>query len=230
MAGRQDYEERRQARIDILSDAAYKASSESNAAIKRSFDLTKDIPLGQPNINGALTGVMNKSRNAADRSLKLCEKANYYERLAESAENNRAISSDDPEAIEKLKNKLEELENEREKVKEFNKAAKKNGTEKAPWYRLPYLSKDIKRIKDRIAQLERVDQMPAEIIKFDGGEIDSNAYTNRVIIRFDERQDDETITRLKNYGFRWAPSEKGWQRFRNPTALQIAKRIVGIGK
>ena len=100
---------------------------------------------------------MNKSRNAADRAVKLNEKATYYADRAESAENNRAISSDDPEAIEKLKNKLVSLESERERVKEFNKAAKKNGTEKAPWYTLPYLGKDIKRIKDRIAQLERVE-------------------------------------------------------------------------
>ena len=46
MAGRSDYEERRQARIDRLSGAAYKASKESDAAIKHSYNLTKDIPLG----------------------------------------------------------------------------------------------------------------------------------------------------------------------------------------
>ena len=228
MSGRADYEERRQERIDRLNDAAYKSSKESDAAIKHSHDLVKDIPLGQPNIHGALTGVMNKSRNAADSSVKLAEKSDYYSERAAAAENNKAISSDDPQAIIKLKEKLAVLEAEREKVKSFNKVAKKNSTEPAPWYTLPYLGKDIKRIKGRIEKLERVEQMPAEVVKFDGGEIVSDAEINRIQIKFDERQDDGMAERLKRNGFKWAPSEKAWQRLRNPGALRVAKIIVGV--
>lgn len=228
MSGRKDYEERRQARIDRLNGAAYKAGKESDAAIKRSYDLTKNIPLGQPNIRGALTGVMNKSRNAADRAVELNEKSGYYAGRAEAAENNRSISSDDPDAVEKLKAKLAALETERERVKASNKAARAAGKEPAPWYTLPYLGKDIKRIQGRIAQLERVDQMPAETIQFDGGEIISDADTNRVMIRHDEKPDDETIRALKNNGFHWSHSEKAWQRLRNPNALYVAKRICGV--
>ena len=99
MSGRIDYEERRQARIDRLNAAAEKATQESEAQFRRSDNLTKDIPLGQPNINGVLTGVMNKSRNAMDKSIEADSKAAYYADRAEAAENNRAISSDDPEAI-----------------------------------------------------------------------------------------------------------------------------------
>lgn len=228
MSGREDYEERRQARIDRLNDAAYKASKGSNAAIKRSYDLTKNIPLGQPNIHGALTGVMNKSRNAADRAVELNEKSSYYAGRAEAAENNRAISSDDPEAIEKLKNKLAALESEREQVKASNKAARAAGKEPAPWYTLPYIGKDIKRIKDRIAHLERVDQMPAETIKFDGGEIISDAETNRIMVRHDEKPDSTVIQALKSSGFHWARSEHAWIRLRNQNALWAAKKICGV--
>lgn len=226
MPGREDYEERRQARIDRLNGAAYRFSQESTAAAKRSHDLVKDIPFGQPNINGALTGVTSKARNAMDRSVSLGEKSGYYADRAEAAKNNRAISSDDPAAIEKLREKIAKLEAEREKVKAFNKAAKKNGTEPAPWYTLPYLSRDIKAAKERIEKLERVDQMPAEIIEFDGGEIESDPITNRVIIRYDERQDNATAESLKANGFKWAPSVGGWQRLRNPSALRAAKRIT----
>jgi len=230
MSGRSDYEERRQNRIDRLNGAAYKANKESDAQYKRSHNLTKDIPLGQPNINGALTGVLSKSRNAMDKSVKADEKAAYYAGRAEAAENNRAISSDDPKAITKLKAKLTALEAQREKAKAFNKAARKNGTEKLPWYTLPYIGKDIKRIKERIAKLEQVDQMPEEIIKFDGGEIISDTETNRVMIRHDEKPDSTVIQALKSNGFHWSRSDRAWTRLRNPNALYAAKIICNVGE
>lgn len=228
MSGRTDYEERKQARIDRLNDAAGKAAAESVEAINRSYNLTKDIPLGQPNIHGALTGVLSKSRNAADRAVALNEKSGYYADRAESAENNHAISSDDPAAAEKIKAKIAELEEERTKVKESNKVARKNGTEPAPWYTLPYIGKEIKRLKDRLAKLEQVDQMPAEVIQFADGKIESDPETNRVIIRFEERQNDNMTSALKSHGFHWSPSVKAWTRLRNPAALFWAKKICKI--
>lgn len=230
MSGRQDYEERKQSRIDRLNGAAAKASQESTAAYKRSHDLVKDIPFGQPNIVGrpALPRLREKSRNALGKAVELDEKASHYADKAAAAESNTAISSDDPQAIEKLKSKLAALEAERERVKASNKEAKKNGTDPAPWYTLPYLGKDIKRVKERIEKLERVDQMPAEIIKFDGGEIISDVVTNRVMVRHDEKPDDKIIRALKSHGFRWARSEHAWTRLRNPNALYTAKAICGV--
>lgn len=230
MSGREDYEERKQARIDRLNGAAEKAATLSTAQYKRSNDLVKDIPFGQPNIVGrsALPRLREKSWNTLGRAVESEEKSAYYAGKAAAAESNSAISSDDPEAIEKLKSKLAALEAEREKAKAFNRAARKNGTEKLPWYTLPYLGKDIKRIKERIAQLEQVDQMPAEIIEFDAGEIESDPVTNRVIIRHDKKPDDETIRALKSNGFHWSHSEKAWQRLRNLNALYAAKAICGV--
>lgn len=63
MSGRLDYEERKQNRIDRLNAASEKASSLSGSEYKRSHDLVKDIPLGQPNIIGrpALPRLREKS-------------------------------------------------------------------------------------------------------------------------------------------------------------------------
>ena len=230
MAGRADYEERKQDRIDRLNDAAYKASRESSTAFRRSHDLVKDIPLGQPNIHGALTGILNKCRNAADRSVALGEKASYYADKATAAEENTAISSDDPDAIAKLYEKLSRLEAKREVIKRMNKERKKAGEEPVPAYMLTNLGGNIRSVKERIAHLEKLENMPAEIIRFDGGEIISDADKNRVQIVFDERQADEVTDKLKRYGFHWAPSEEAWQRLRNPNALYAAKRVCGIGK
>ena len=230
MSGRADYEERKQDRIDRLNGAAEKASERSLSYNKRSSDLVKDIPFGQPNIVGrpALPRLREKSARAMDKAVEESDKADYYAERAEAAESNHAISSDDPEAIPKLKNKLAALEAEREQVKASNKAARKNGTEPAPWYTLPYLGRDIKQVKERIAKLERVDQMPDETIQFDGGEIISDTETNRVMIRHDEKPGSAVIQALKSNGFHWSHSEKVWQRLRNPNALYTAKVICGI--
>jgi len=230
MPGRSDYEERKQARIDRLNGAASKARQESDKQYQHSHDLVKDIPLGQPNIIGrpALPRLREKSFNALGKAVENDEKAAYYTDRAEAAESNTAISSDDPEAIQKLKEKLAALEAKRERIKAYNKEARKNGTEKAPWYELPYTGKAIKDVKERIAKLEAVDAMPAELIEFERGEIESDPETNRVMVRFDERQPDDVIDKFKANGFKWASSVGAWQRIRTPGTWRLLKRLCGI--
>lgn len=230
MSGRADYEERRQARIDRMNAASEKAAKESEEKSKLAFDLVKSVPFGQPNIIGrdALPRLREKSKKALEQSIRLDEKANYYVDKVAAAEENSMISSDDPAAIAKLKSKVAELEAERERVKAYNKQERKEGEEPYPWYTLPYLSRDIRAAKERIAQLEQVEAMPAEIITFDGGEIESDPETNRVIIRFDDRQSEEVTRKLKSRGFRWSPTSKGWQRLRNVSALWVACELCGV--
>lgn len=230
MSGRQDYEDRRQARIDRLRNASLSAEQRSDAEYNRAHDLVKGIPFGQPNIIGrpALPRLREKSRHAMENAYALSQTADYYKERADAAEKHSAILSDDPRAIQKLQEKLAALEAKRDSVKAANKAARKTGGEQSAWYVLPYLSRDIKAVKDRIAKLEMVDSMPAELIEFDGGEIESDPITNRVIIRFDERQPEEITSALKSHGFKWAPSVSGWQRLRSPHALQIAEKLCDI--
>lgn len=228
MTGRADYEERKQNRIDRLNYSANKASTESSAAFTHSYNLVKDIPFGQPNINGSLTGVMNKSHNALKKAICLDDKADYYSHRANAAATNNAISSDDPEAINKLQAKLICLEAQREAIKKQNKELKKAGKNINPSYILANLSGTVKATKDRIARLEALESMPEETLQFAGGEIVSNAEVNRIQIFFDEKPNDETIKTLKSYGFKWSPYNQAWQRLRNKYALYIAKDIVNI--
>jgi hypothetical protein len=260
MAGRQDYEERKQARIERLESAADKARSGSQAAAERSYNLTKDIPLGQPNINGALTGVMNKSRSAIAKSCELSDKAEYLESKLKAAESNTAISSDDPDCVEKLEEKVRTLKAEQEYAKALNAYYRKNGTCKGfrdltdeqaakrdmdiknsysfaqqpyPSYSLTNLNAKIKAAQTRIDAIKRVEAMPEEIIKYgDFCEIESNAETNRITILFYNRADDELVEKLKCNGFKWAYTEGKWQRLRTPYALRIAKQIISnfVGK
>lgn len=230
MIGREDYEERKQERIDRLNGAAEKATERSMSYSKHASELVKDIPFGQPNIEGrpALPRLRAKSARAMDKSLEESEKADYYAGRAEAAESNHAISSDDPQAVEKLKEKLANLEAQRESIKAKNKELKKAGKDIEPAWILTNLGATIRTTKERIEKLERMEQMPAETIKFDGGEIISDIDTNRVKIVFDERQGDEVLEKLHRYGFHWARSEQAWQRLRNQNALCAAKRICNI--
>ena len=230
MAGRKDYAERKEARIDRLNAASEKAATQSAAEAKRSHDLVKDIPFGQPNIVGrpALPRLREKSVNAMERAIEKDKTAAYYADKAEAAENNTAISSDDPEAVAKLEAKIERLEAERERIKAFNKEARKNGTEPAPWYALPYLSRDIKAAKERIAKLNQIDDIPAEVIEFDGGTVEVDNDLNRVVVRHDEKPDSDVITALKSNGFHWSRAEKAWMRLKSLNAIAAAKKICGI--
>jgi len=228
MAGREDYEERRQEKIERLKNASGRAGSEAQAKAEYSHDLLKDIPFGQPNIRGALTGAMNKSRNAMDKSISLSEKSSYYANRAEAAEKNKAISSDDPKAIEKLTKKLQDLESFRESIKAEDKELKKAGKEQNASYFLSNLAGNIKTVKTRIDNLQRLEQMPEENIKFDGGELISSIELNRVQLKFDNRQSEEITKLLKMYGFHWSPSNGAWQRLRSFTALRYAKKIINI--
>ena len=80
MAGRQDYVERKEARIDRLNAASTKAAKEASKKFEMSHNLVKDIPLGQPNIIGrpALPRLRERSINALEQAVKLNDKADYY--------------------------------------------------------------------------------------------------------------------------------------------------------
>lgn len=45
---------------------------------------------------------------------------------------------------------------------------------------------------------------------------------------FSGKPDDATRGRLKSRGFRWTPSLGCWQAYRNPTALDVARREAGV--
>lgn len=257
MPGREDYEERRQARIDRLRAASSKASEKSDAAYKQSHNLVKDIPLGQPNIIGrpALPRLRERSARLMDKALEHDSTAAYYAGRADAAENNTAISSDDPKVLDKLREKIERLESQQTRMKAINRYYRKHKTcvgcelvsdeeaqeldesmekayswETAPFrsYELTSVNQRMKAAKERIRKIELIDSMPADLIEFDSGEIESDPTTNRILIRFDERQGDDVVKKLKSNGFHWSSEIGAWMRLRSRMTLRIALSICGI--
>ena len=258
--GRQDYDERREARADRMEERASAAQAASDAAYKASHDILHMIPMGQPILVGHHSEARHRrDLDRADRNMrKSCEaseKADYYAARAETARKSTAISGDDPDAVEKLQTKLAQLQADQERDKALNAHYRKHKTlrgfedisdEEAakldaelsamreairrpvPEYQLSNRNSEIRRLKDRIAQLQQVDEMEHVEIPFDGGTLLTNEDVNRVQILFDEKPDEETRDKLKSRGFRWSPMEKAWQTLRTPRNLRAAKYLLGI--
>ena len=127
--GKLNFEEKREKRIERFEKLSEKAERQSIQASKQSHKMTENIPMGQPILVGHHSekrhrNLLNKSWNKLGESVKLSEKSEYYKDKAESAKNNSAISSDDPNALEKLQQKLTVLVKLQEKMKAINKVCR----------------------------------------------------------------------------------------------------------
>nr|DAT62622.1 MAG TPA: protein of unknown function (DUF3560) [Caudoviricetes sp.] len=165
------------------------------------------------------------------------------------------ISGDDPNALNKLRAKLDSLERLQNRMKAANAAIRMKDQAKGdaklaemgyspsdikelrspdfcgrigyPSYQLSNNNANIRRIRERIEELEKRQDSPApEGWKFDGGEVVINAELNRLQIVLDDRPDADTKQALKSHGFRWAPSQGAWQRQLTDNAIHAAKAIT----
>lgn len=165
----------------------------------------------------------------------------------------KAISSSDPNALEKLGAKLEACEKRQTFMKEVNAYFRKFGTCKGcpgvsdemaakidakiesssySWDKQPFASyeltnnnSEIKRIRQRINELERHREVGFVGWKFAGGEAVVNNDINRLQLFFDERPDKERCSVLKHKGFHWSPREGAWQRQLNDNAIYAVNYV-----
>lgn len=166
------------------------------------------------------------------------------------------ISSDDPQAVEKLEAKLAALEKNQEMMKAANAAIRMKDPAKGdaklaelgytpediaklrapdfcgrigyPAYALQNNNANIRRIRGRIAELKKRTENTPEGWEFDGGRVVVNTAENRLQIIFDGKPDADIRTELKGEGFRWAPSQGAWQRQLTDNAMRAARRLKCI--
>ena len=189
------------------------------------------------------------------QSISADEKADYYEGKARAAASNRAISSDDPDAVQKLQEKLTALEKLQAKMKTINAYYRKHQTcrgcegitdeeaarldqrvkdgyswETAPYppFALSNNNQEIHRIKKRLETLTQNREVGFQGWEFDGGKVVANDDKNRLQIFFDEIPPAEVREALKGHGFRWARSEGAWQRQLSSNAIYAARHIAAI--
>ena len=165
------------------------------------------------------------------------------------------IMSDDKNAVEKLSAKLAGLEAMQLKMKSVNAYYRKHKTlvgcpeltEEArlrlesgmsgsvhdapyPGWALSNNNANIRRIKDRLAELEKEAQRAAENadaapVEGDGYRLVENAELGRIQFVFDGKPDESTRALLKENGFKWAPSQGAWQRMLNDHGRYAAQKV-----
>ena len=165
------------------------------------------------------------------------------------------ISADDPQAVQKLEKKLENLEKSQETMKAVNAYYRKHKTldgcphlspeqlEKlkadmaSSWHlgdkpfatwALSNNSAEIRRVKDRIKSLSQQKEIGFVDWEFDGGKVEANTEANRLQIFFEDKPDEATREALKSNGFRWSPKVGAWQRQLTSNAYYAADYVKAI--
>lgn len=222
-----DYEQKRQARIDRLTDRAEKAKGEATALHARACEMSEAIPLGQPIIRNSTyqrqVNYRRKITRTYERSFEQSEKAEYWKQKAEAAANNTAIYDDDPDAIKKLEAKLEKEIANYEALKAIYKSeGKRLG------YQSSYATARIRTIKQRIEKLKKRQARESKEYNIGDVKVIENVEANRVQLFFPDKPSDEMRAKLKRYGFRWSPKNSCWQGYL--TATRWIKYIFNLNQ
>lgn len=254
-----DYFVRKENRIERFKELAAKNEQLSISSYETAKKIGSFIPMGQPILvghhsEGRHRRDLAKIDNAMRKSVEATQKAGYYEDRVNSAESNNVISSDNPDAIQLLEQKLVGLQLAQELWKTTNKIIKnKNGNkveklmklagmkqetaEKLltpdfagrigiPSYKLTNNNANMARIKQRIEQLKKIEAMEDKEVLIGEVRILSSSETNRTQIFFPGKPSEEVRTELKSNGFRWSPMESAWQRNLSNHAQYLAESIV----
>jgi hypothetical protein len=190
---------------------------------------------------------MASARNHADALFTFLDKVRARRDKPEPT----AIASNDPDALDKLREKLAGLERAQETMKQANKIIRAKpldmpaliallGSEAAAQeitapghfggpgfasFSLSNNNANIKTVRDRIATLEKLKDRENAVHEYEGLRVVENVEAVRLQLFFDEKPDDTMRASLKRHGFRWAPSVGAWQRQLTNNALYSFRQL-----
>jgi hypothetical protein len=196
-----------------------------------------------------------RDRRAAEVAQHLQAACRRLERIAFPHGMGDAIRSGDPEALTKLRAKLADAEGFHAKMVAANKLIRQYGAANVrphletlgfkdrtlsailkpdymqrvgfPSFSLSNSSAEIRRIRDRIAGLERMQARgTVETEARAGIRVVENAEAARIQLIFPDKPEPGVRSVLKANGFRWAPSEGAWQRHLNNAGRWAAERVL----
>ena len=134
-----------------------------------------------------------------------------YEKPAEYG-----IKSGDPDAVQKLKEKISKYE----KLIQDIKSGKEKG------YELSLARQYLNKAKKRLASIETIKEKGTEEKEKNGIRFVDNTELIRYQLFFDEIPEKEVRDNLKKAGFRWSPKNKAWMAYRNNRAMQEINRLM----
>jgi hypothetical protein len=245
------YEAKVAARKERQADRAEKLAREAQASFDRVHRIADGIPFGQPILVGHHSerhhrADIKRMDNGMRKGIELSKQAAELSRRAETE--STAISSDDPDATDKLTEKIAKLDALQAKMAATNKLVRKNDrpgltamgySEKAieglftpdfcgrigfASYQLTNNNANIRRLKERVASLaKKATQEARPDIEGEGYIIREDVEDNRLLIVFDKIPDKERRTKLKRSGFKWSPTRSAWVRMLNNSARLAAE-------
>jgi len=222
------FEEKQQRRRERLEARGERLAKEGRARYESGFERLRQIPFGQPMMPDHYS--YKRDRNFRAKAVgsidKGCEMMREAQQVAARAEavGSGGISSDDPEAVQKLRTELVELEQRQTAMKEANAAWRKAGNKAGrqpdgswldgpyPSYSLSNLSANIRRVKQRIEFLSRVKAKETTTTEYNSFKVVQNTEINRLQFIYPGKPSEAIRSVMKRNGFRWSPSESAWQR------------------
>lgn len=242
------YEEKQEARRARYEEKASRLRDEAHRLHDQAHEMASAIPFGQPILvghhsEGRDRRYRDRIHNTFGKAFATMDKADYYEEKAAKV-GSGGISSDDPDALDKLNDKLENLRRNHEFMKAANVAIRKGKTPEAKLanlmalgvsegeaqdilkpdclgrvgfapYSLQNSNANIRRVEQRIRELERAAAAESREEEGQGYTYREDTEENRIMFLFPGKPDDDTRQMLKNYGFRWSPTRKAWVRMLN---------------
>lgn len=250
------YEAKLEARRERLLARADRLREESARRFQSARSRIEHIPPGQPILVGHHSEKRHR-RDLARHDTDMRAGIDAQERAAEAARRaegvgNAGISSDDPDAPAKLAERIAALEKRQTMMTLVNKLLRRGddagilalGVKPSTLERLktpdycgrvgfaPYElqnnGSNIRRLKARLAQVERLQKQETTEVVLGEIRIVQNAEANRTQIFFPGKPEEMIRKTLKSRGFRWAPSEGAWQRHLSTQALWAAEQVVKL--
>lgn len=237
---------------------AMSAKSEGDAALSKARRMASVIVFGQPILVGHHSekrdrNYRNKIHNTFGKGFGLHDKAAYYENKAESV-GTGGISSDDPDALIKLREELKQMQKSQDMMKAANKAIRAGKTQESklaglvalglseanaakliekdfagrigfPRYALTNNGANVRRVEKRITELEARRSRADVEKKGNGYEYREDVEENRVMFKFEGKPKKEIREYFGKRAFNWSPNRMAWVRKLSNAALWHAGEV-----
>lgn len=256
-----EYKQRQEARRERLLERSEEARNKAKSVFQQVNDLGRYCPPGQPILVGHHSERRHRSHLASmdrmDRKgFAEIEKSQELEKKA-AAVGTGGIASDDPEAIDKLREQLSSLQAQQALMKAANAALRKSKTPEAkiqsllnlgipeaeaqqlivprfgtdggfPSYKLTNNNANIRRIKLRVEELEKMRAEPFENFECDDYTYCECDEEGRVLFTFPSKPSSDVRGILIANGFKWSPSREAWTRVLSSDAKSAGKYVRSV--
>lgn len=235
------FAEKQEAKARRLEGAAEYNRIEA-ARIHKYNDQIAGIMNGTPILIGHYSegrhrNALDKMHKSEGKAFEMSHHADNLDKRADNARNPYAINSSDPDAIVKLKNRINRFEQEKADKKERLKTAPDgsnftDGTKANLRMYMSALTVNIRSTKKRIDEVQAKQDIiiPESDKKKNGVEMIINQEDDRVQLKFPGRPNQEVLTALKRRGWRWTPSKQLWQRNLNESSIDLANDILEMNQ